>query len=39
LGVYGAKRLGESMGAHLWCEPAKPHGALFVVALPAAVAI
>jgi signal transduction histidine kinase len=39
IGLYAAKRLGESMGAHLWCEPASPHGARFVVALPAAVAI
>ncbi len=39
IGLYAAKRLGESMGAHLWCEPAAPHGARFVVALPAAVAI
>ena len=39
IGLYAAKRLGESMGAHLWCEPAKPHGARFVVAMPAAVAI
>ena len=39
IGLYAAKRLGESMGAHLWCEPARPHGARFVVALPAAVAI
>jgi signal transduction histidine kinase len=39
IGLYAAKRLGESMGAHLWCEPAHPHGARFVVALPAAVAI
>ncbi len=39
IGLYAAKRLGESMGAHLWCEPAQPHGARFVVALPAAVAI
>ena len=39
IGLYAAKRLGESMGARLWCEPAKPHGARFVVALPAAVAI
>ncbi len=36
IGLYAAKRLGESMGAHLWCEPARPHGARFVVALPAA---
>jgi signal transduction histidine kinase len=39
IGLYAAKRLGESMGAHLWCEPARPSGARFVVALPAAVAI
>jgi signal transduction histidine kinase len=39
IGLYAAKRLGESMGAHLWCEPALPHGARFVVALPAAVAV
>ena len=39
IGLYAAKRLGESMGAHLWCEPARPHGARFVVAVPAAVAI
>ncbi len=39
IGLYAAKRLGESMGARLWCEPAWPHGARFVVALPAAVAI
>jgi signal transduction histidine kinase len=39
IGLYAAKRLGESMGARLWCEPAHPHGARFVVALPAAVAI
>ncbi len=39
IGLYAAKRLGESMGAHLWCEPARPHGARFVVAIPAAVAV
>ena len=39
IGLYAAKRLGESMGARLWCEPAAPHGARFVVALPAAVAV
>ena len=39
IGLYAAKRLGESMGAHLWCEPADPHGARFVVALPAVVAV
>ena len=39
IGLYAAKRLGESMGAHLWCEPAEPAGARFVIALPAAVAV
>lgn len=39
IGLYAAKRLGESMGARLWCEPARPRGARFVVAIPAAVAI
>jgi signal transduction histidine kinase len=39
IGLYAAKRLGESMGAHLWCEPARPHGARFVVAVPAAAAL
>jgi signal transduction histidine kinase len=39
IGLYAAKRLGESMGCHLWCEPARPHGARFVVAVPAAAAI
>jgi signal transduction histidine kinase len=39
IGLYAAKRLGESMGGHLWCEPARPHGARFVVAVPAAVAV
>jgi signal transduction histidine kinase len=39
IGLYAAKRLGESMGARLWCEPASPHGARFVVALPAIAAI
>ena len=24
IGLYAAKRLGESMGARLWCEPATP---------------
>ena len=24
IGLYAAKRLGESMGARLWCEPAAP---------------
>ncbi len=39
IGLYAAKRLGESMGARLWCEPARTSGARFVVALPAAVAV
>ncbi len=39
IGLYAAKRLGESMGARLWCEPAEPSGARFVVALPAVVAV
>ena len=39
IGLYAAKRLGESMGVRLWCEPAVPNGARFVVALPAAVSI
>jgi signal transduction histidine kinase len=39
IGLYAARRLGESMGARLWCEPANGHGARFVVALPAAAAI
>ena len=39
IGLYAAKRLGESMGARLWCEPAEPTGARFVVALPAAAAV
>ncbi|HEY7522628.1 MAG TPA: HAMP domain-containing sensor histidine kinase [Candidatus Limnocylindrales bacterium] len=39
IGLYAAKRLGESMGAHLWCEPAATGGARFVVSMPAAVAV
>ena len=40
IGLYAAKRLAESMGARVWCEPAGPAGgARFVVALPAAVAV
>jgi signal transduction histidine kinase len=35
IGLYAAKRLAESMGAHLWCEPGASGGACFVVALPA----
>jgi signal transduction histidine kinase len=39
IGLYAAKRLAESMGGHLWCEPAPNHGARFVIALPAAAAV
>ena len=39
IGLFAAKRLSESMGAHLWCEPAESAGARFVIALPAAVAV
>ncbi|MFI5261807.1 MAG: ATP-binding protein [Candidatus Limnocylindrales bacterium] len=39
IGLYAAKRLAESMGARLWCEPAQPSGASFVLALPAAAAL
>jgi signal transduction histidine kinase len=38
IGLYAAKRLAESMDARLWCEPAEPTGARFVLAMPAAVA-
>jgi signal transduction histidine kinase len=39
IGLFAAKRLAGSMGGHLWCEPADPAGARFVVALPAVVAV
>ncbi len=39
IGLFAAKRLSESMNAHLWCEPAESAGARFVIALPAAVAV
>jgi len=39
IGLYAARRLCESMGARLWCEPGRLGGARFVVALPAAVAL
>jgi signal transduction histidine kinase len=39
IGLYAARRLAESVGARLWCEPADEHGARFVVALPAAAAV
>ena len=39
IGLYAAKRLAQSMGARLWCEPGATGGARFVVALPAVVAV
>jgi two-component system sensor histidine kinase KdpD len=39
IGLYAARRLCQSMGARLWCEPGRQGGARFVVALPAAVAL
>lgn len=39
IGLFAARRLAESMGAHLWCEPGQPGGARFVIALPAAAAV
>jgi signal transduction histidine kinase len=39
IGLYAARRLAESVGARLWCEPAEGHGARFVIALPAAAAV
>ncbi len=39
IGLYAARRLSESVGARLWCEPAEGHGARFVIALPAAAAV
>jgi signal transduction histidine kinase len=39
IGLYAARRLAESMGARVWCEPAEPTGTRFVLALPAAAAI
>jgi signal transduction histidine kinase len=39
IGLYAARRLAESVGARLWCEPANGHGARFVIALPAAAAV
>ena len=39
IGLYAARRLSESIGARLWCEPAEGHGARFVLALPAAAAV
>ena len=39
IGLYAARRLAESMGGRLWCEPAMSGGAMFVLALPAAAAL
>jgi len=39
IGLYAARRLAESVGARLWCEPADGRGARFVIALPAAAAV
>ncbi len=39
IGLYAAKRLAESMGARLWCEPAAGGGARFVLALTSAAAL
>ena len=39
IGLFAAKRLAESMGARVWCEPAEPAGTRFVLALPAAVSV
>jgi signal transduction histidine kinase len=42
IGLYAAKRMGEAMGARVWCEPADPltdTGTRFVVAMPAAAAL
>jgi signal transduction histidine kinase len=39
IGLYAARKLADSVGARLWCEPANGHGARFVIALPAAAAI
>jgi signal transduction histidine kinase len=39
IGLYAARRLAESVGARLWCEPANGPGARFVIALPAAAAV
>jgi two-component system sensor histidine kinase KdpD len=36
IGLFAARRLAESMGGHVWCEPAMSGGARFVVSLPAA---
>jgi signal transduction histidine kinase len=39
IGLYAARKVAESVGARIWCEPADGHGARFVIALPAAAAV
>jgi signal transduction histidine kinase len=39
IGLYAARRLAGTMGARLWCEPAEPTGARFVLVMPAAAAV
>ena len=39
IGLYAARRLAESMGGRLWCEPAEGGGARFVLALRASAAV
>ena len=39
IGLYAARRLAESVGGRLWCEPANGQGARFVLSLPAAAAV
>jgi signal transduction histidine kinase len=39
IGLYAARRLAESMGARVWCEPGLYGGARFIVALGAAAAL
>ena len=39
IGLYAARRIAGSMGARLWCEAVKGHGARFVISLPAAAAV
>lgn len=39
IGLYAARRLADSVGGRLWCEPANGHGARFVLSLPAAAAV
>lgn len=39
IGLYAARRLAESMGGRVWCEPSDGGGARFVIALPAAASV